>query len=63
MLWQKIKGNMRSIAWHPVKENLIAYETVEGIKNHALYSCGESDLICYDADKPNKDSTLILGKR
>ncbi|KAL2748138.1 gem-associated protein 5 isoform X1 [Vespula maculifrons] len=97
VLWQKIKGNIRSIAWHPVKENLIAYGTAEGrigmfdingnkaptlyrqyhrktvytlqwgpypgIKDHALYSCGEGDLVCYDADKPNKDPTLILGKK
>lgn len=30
MLWQKIKGNVRAVAWHPEKENLIAYGTAEG---------------------------------
>ncbi|XP_046831428.1 gem-associated protein 5 isoform X2 [Vespa crabro] len=82
MLWQKIKSNIRSIAWHPVKENLIAYGTAEGrigmfdinvytlqwgpypgMKDYALYSCGEGDLVCYDADKPNKDPTLIIAKK
>ncbi|XP_043490699.1 gem-associated protein 5 [Polistes fuscatus] len=29
-LWQKIKGSIRSIAWHPTKENLIAFGTSEG---------------------------------
>ncbi|KAK2585095.1 hypothetical protein KPH14_008607 [Odynerus spinipes] len=96
-LWQKIKGNIRAIAWHPEKENLIAYGTVEGrigmfdtngnklpilykqyyrrtiytlrwgphpkTKNYTLYSCGEGDLVYYDAENPNKDPTLVLGKK
>ncbi|XP_017879066.1 gem-associated protein 5 [Ceratina calcarata] len=30
MLWQKIKGKIRTISWHPEKENLLAYATEEG---------------------------------
>ncbi|KZC13808.1 PREDICTED: gem-associated protein 5-like [Dufourea novaeangliae] len=30
VLWQKIKGKIRTIAWHPEKENLLAYATEEG---------------------------------
>ncbi|KAG7201057.1 hypothetical protein KM043_017605 [Ampulex compressa] len=30
MLWQKIKGKITAIAWHPDKENLLAYSTDEG---------------------------------
>nr|XP_033190238.1 gem-associated protein 5 isoform X2 [Bombus vancouverensis nearcticus] len=30
VLWQKIKGKIRAIAWHPEKENLLAYATDEG---------------------------------
>ncbi|XP_076243068.1 gem nuclear organelle associated protein rigor mortis [Calliopsis andreniformis] len=29
-LWQKIKGKIRAISWHPEKENLLAYATEEG---------------------------------
>ncbi|XP_053999055.1 gem-associated protein 5 isoform X1 [Hylaeus anthracinus] len=29
-LWQKIKGKIRTISWHPEKENLLAYATDEG---------------------------------
>ena len=28
--WQKIKGKIRAISWHPEKENLLAYATEEG---------------------------------
>ncbi|XP_076292117.1 gem nuclear organelle associated protein rigor mortis isoform X2 [Lasioglossum baleicum] len=30
LLWQKIKGKIRAISWHPEKENLLAYATEEG---------------------------------
>ncbi|XP_076647950.1 gem nuclear organelle associated protein rigor mortis isoform X2 [Halictus rubicundus] len=30
VLWQKIKGKIRTISWHPEKENLLAYATEEG---------------------------------
>ncbi|CAK9799473.1 Gem-associated protein 5 [Anthophora quadrimaculata] len=30
VLWQKIKGKIRVISWHPEKENLLAYATEEG---------------------------------
>ncbi|XP_017790259.1 PREDICTED: gem-associated protein 5 [Habropoda laboriosa] len=30
VLWQKIKGKIRAISWHPEKENLLAYATEEG---------------------------------
>ncbi|XP_076752197.1 gem-associated protein 5-like isoform X2 [Xylocopa sonorina] len=30
ILWQKIKGKIRAISWHPEKENLLAYATEEG---------------------------------
>ncbi|KAI4503668.1 hypothetical protein M0802_001071 [Mischocyttarus mexicanus] len=30
VLWQKIKGSIRSVAWHPTNENLIAFGTSEG---------------------------------
>ncbi|XP_015184665.1 PREDICTED: gem-associated protein 5 [Polistes dominula] len=30
VFWQKIKGSIKSIAWHPTKENLVAYGTSEG---------------------------------
>ncbi|KAL2727200.1 gem-associated protein 5 isoform X1 [Vespula squamosa] len=49
ILWQEIKDN---IAWH-----LGLYLK---IKDYALHSCREDNLICYDADKPNKNPTLIL---
>ncbi|XP_076393217.1 gem nuclear organelle associated protein rigor mortis [Megachile rotundata] len=30
VFWQKIKGKIRTISWHPEKENLLAYATEEG---------------------------------
>ncbi|XP_043264591.1 gem-associated protein 5-like [Colletes gigas] len=30
VLWQKIMGKIRTISWHPEKENLLAYATEEG---------------------------------
>ncbi|XP_046430819.1 gem-associated protein 5 isoform X1 [Neodiprion fabricii] len=30
MLWQKIKGKVMAISWHPQKENLLAFGTGEG---------------------------------
>ena len=29
-LWQKIKAQIRTISWHPEKENLLAYATADG---------------------------------
>ncbi|XP_066583627.1 gem-associated protein 5 isoform X2 [Prorops nasuta] len=47
MLWQKIKGKVRAIAWHPEKENILAYGT------------GEGRIGIFDTNLINKPPTLL----
>ncbi|XP_015605680.1 gem-associated protein 5 isoform X2 [Cephus cinctus] len=95
-LWQKIKGKVRCISWHPEKENWLAFATGEGrvgvfdtnsskppvlyrqyhrhtvytlgwgpapkSEHFVLYSCGDTELVYYDPEKPNKDPVCVRKK-
>ncbi|KAF3428992.1 hypothetical protein E2986_02063 [Frieseomelitta varia] len=68
-LWQRIKGKIRAIAWHPEKENLLAYGTDEGRvglfhintnKAPVLYRQYHRGIICTIGWGPNLENKFVL---
>ncbi|XP_069679265.1 gem-associated protein 5 [Periplaneta americana] len=45
LLWQKIKGKVMALAWHPAKEGWLAYATSEGRVGLYDVSCGKAPVL------------------